>query len=74
MKPSKEAIKAMMDQVLRDLALVRSANPPDEAMAGVETFVALASRVFAKTNRSKIIDEMRTVEIQARMDGKKVYE
>ena len=36
MKPSKEAINAMMDQVLRDLALVRSANPPEEAMAGVE--------------------------------------
>lgn len=74
MKPTAEAINAMKEQVLIDLQAVRESNPPEEAMASLETFVAIALRVFAKTNSSKLKDVMRIVEIQARMDGKEVYE
>lgn len=45
-----------------------------EAMASLETFVAVALRVLADTNPSKIKAAMMTVEIQARMSGKRVFE
>lgn len=42
----------------------------ESAWAEIETFVAVAVAVFAKTNPSKIKSEAMTVEIHARMDGK----
>lgn len=74
MRTTAEAINAMKEQVLADLQTVRTVSPPEEAMASLETFVAIALRVFTKTNASKIKEAMQIVEIQARMDGKVVYE
>lgn len=77
-KPTKEAIDAMTEQVMADLAVIRSIALSSctayerDAMASIETFVAIALRVMAKTNASKLRDVMRTVEIVARMDGKEV--
>ena len=42
----------------------------ESAWAQIETFVAVAVAVFAKTNPSKIRSEAMTIEIRARMDGK----
>ena len=38
-----------------------------DAMASVETFCAIAFRVFSKTNPSKLRSEMVNVELQARL-------
>lgn len=73
-KPSKEAISAMTETVMSDLAAIRSAVGDTEAMAGLETFVSISLRLMAATNPSKLCEIMRLVEIQARMDGKHVYE
>jgi hypothetical protein len=71
-----EVINAMKEQVLADLQAVRAATPPEaeEPLVSLETFVAIALRVFSKTNTSKIKEAMQLVEIQARMDGKEVFE
>jgi len=46
------------------------ASQADEsAWAEVETFIAIALKVFAKTNTSKLRDAARTVEIHARMNN-----
>lgn len=45
-----------------------------EKWAEVETFIAIALRVFARTNPSKIRDAAVIEEIKARMDGRGVYE
>jgi hypothetical protein len=46
------------------------ASQADEsAWAEVETFIAIALKVFAKTNPSKLRDAARTVEIHARMNN-----
>lgn len=76
MKPTKEAVAAMTESVLADLAKVRGGVGPGQelALAGVETFVSIAIRVFAKTNVSKLRDAMRTVEIAAHMNGAEVIE
>lgn len=42
----------------------------EAAWAEIETFVAVAVAVFARTNPSKIRSEAMSVEIRARMDGK----
>lgn len=77
-KPSKEAIADMTSTIMSDLSAVRavvwSVAGDTEEMAGVETFVAIALRLMAVTNRSKLRDVMQVVEIQARMDRKHVYE
>lgn len=73
-KPSKEAISSMTATVMSDLSAVRSVVGDTEEMAGLETFVAIALRLMAATNPSKLREIMRIVEIQARMDGKHVYE
>lgn len=50
-------------------------NPDIElAWAEVESFCAIALRVMAKTNPSKIRSEAMTVEIMARMDGRECLE
>ncbi len=46
----------------------------DAAMAHVESFCAIAVRVFAKTNPSKIRSEALTVEISARLAGRECLE
>lgn len=73
-KPTKEAIAAMTEAIMVDLATIKAHGPDEEAMAGVETFVEIALGVFAQTNPSKLREVMRRVEIQARLDGKVVYE
>lgn len=84
-RPTKAAIAAMAEQALADMATIRDAlttTAPngnmivreDLALTSMETFVAIALRVFAQTNTMKLIEVMRLVEIQARMDGKVVYE
>jgi hypothetical protein len=60
-----------------DLSIVKSALAGagvDDALAGVETFCIIALRVMAKTNPGKLRDIMRTVEIQARLDGIEIVE
>ena len=79
MSQTKTNIDAMKEQIVADIDAVRSglSNAPvecDEAMASIETFVAIALRVMSTVNPSKIKAAMIAVEIQARMDGKKVYE
>jgi hypothetical protein len=85
--PTAQAIASIKEVAVQDLATLRAfvdaalphldpqyAATLDEAMTSVETFAAVALRVFAKANHSKIKDAMMLVEIQARMDGKKVFE
>jgi hypothetical protein len=76
MKPTKEAIEAMKEEVLIDLSVVRHhlAGIAEQEMASLETFVAIALRVMSTVNASKVKDAMVAVEIQARMDGRHVYE
>lgn len=61
----------MRELVMRDLSTLRqhmpTDGPADSAMTGLETFVAVALRVLAKTNPSKVASEARTVEIAYRM-------
>src|SRR5688572_8438235 len=61
-------------KVLRDRLPFPDDSPEDEALAGIETFVAIALRVLRKTNPSKIRDEARTTEIQALCTGVPVIE
>ena len=55
--------------LLRDVLNPQDGTEVDTALCSVETFCAVALRVMAKTNPSKIRDCARTVEIKARMDG-----
>ncbi len=71
-RPTKQAIAEMTQAVMRDMAEVRERVGPTDAMAGVESFIAIALRVFSQTNPSKLREVMRLVEIQARMDGREV--
>lgn len=73
-KPTKAVIAAMTETVMSDLAAVRSVVGDTEEMAGLETFVAIALRLMAETNPSKLREIMRVVEILARMDGRTVYD
>lgn len=54
---------------LREALQPMEDSAEDTALCAVETFVAVALRVFSKTNPSKLRSESRNVEIQARMDG-----
>lgn len=69
-------VDEISEDLLRDLSEVRlhleryrELVPPeiDDAFAGVETFCAIALRVLAKTNPSKVRSEAVTVEISVRM-------
>ena len=73
-KPTKHAIAAMTQTVMTDLAAVRAVVGETEELVGLETFVAIALRLMAEVNPSKLREVMRIVEIQARMDWKHVYE
>lgn len=59
-------------RVLREALKPEDDTPEDVALCSVECFVAVALRVMKKTNPSKVRSCARTVEIQARMDGKPV--
>jgi len=79
MTRSKTDIGTIQGELLRSFAVIRSQvnllDPEVEsAMAEIETFCAIAVRVMAKTNPSKIRDVAMTLEIQARIHGKKVIE
>ena len=75
-RPTREAIAGMTHAIMQDLAVIRDEldGRADEARAGIETFVAIALRVFAQTNPSKLREVMRLEEIKARMDGREVIE
>ena len=73
-KPSKESIASMTSTVIADLETIKSRVGDTEEMAALETFVAISLRLMAATNPSKLREIMRIVEIQARMDGRHVYE
>lgn len=78
--PTRQVIADMTNAVLIDLDVIKqhlgphTFNKTEEAWAGIETFIAIGLRVFAQTNPSKLRDVMRTVEIQARMDNKQIFE
>ena len=59
---------------VREHVLLEAPEDVREALAGVETFCAIALRVFAKTNPSKLRSEAMTVEIAARLHGRPVSE
>ncbi len=59
-------------RILREALKPADDTDEDTALCEVECFVAVALRVMKKTNPSKVRDCARTVEIQARMDGKPV--
>lgn len=68
----REDISAALDVIRPQLNL---ADPATEAAwAQLETFTAVAIKVFARTNPSKIRSEAMTVEIHARMDGRECLE
>jgi len=81
MKPTKAANEAIKEALLVDLMTMRAhvlsleeSIHIEDAWAGIETFCAIALRVMAKTNASKLRSEMMTVEIAARMAGVDILE
>ena len=74
MSLTQDQINALTNGIMEDLSTLRTLAPveAENALVSIETFVAIALRVFAKTNPSKLRDVMRTVEIQARIDHKEV--
>ena len=80
MKPTKAANEAIKEALIVDLLTMRSHVLTlgdahiEDACAGIETFCAIALRVMAKTNASKLRSEMMTVEIAARMAGVDILE
>ena len=59
----------MTNQVMSDLQVVRTRDERTEhevgeALVSLESFVAIALRVFADTNPSKLREHMRIVEMQ----------
>jgi hypothetical protein len=71
MRPTKAAIDAIREAYMADVLTIRAhilaLNDPylEDAWAGIETFAAVALRVMAKTNPSKLRSEMVTVGISA---------
>lgn len=61
-------------EALRMHVLLHAPPEVQDALAGVETFCAIALRVFAKTNPSKLRSEAMTVEIAARLHGRPIQE
>ncbi len=56
-------------RVVRDALQPVDGAPEDTALCEVETFCAVAVRLMAKSNPSKVRDIARVVEIKARLDG-----
>ena len=67
-------IDDMKADLIAALAAVRDRLDPslEDEWAQIETFCAIALRVFAKTNPSKLRDAAMIEEIKARMDGREV--
>lgn len=67
-RPTKESIELMKAQVIQGVNVIRAhltRSPEiDEALGSVETFIAIALRVFAVTNPSKLKEHMQLVELQ----------
>ena len=66
----------MREDLVKALTAVRDRLDPDleSEWAQIETFCAIALRVFAKTNPSKLRDAAMAEEIKARMQGREVLE
>lgn len=67
-----DADLTMALQTIREALKPVDGTPEDNALCAVETFAAVALRVFRKTNPSKLRSEARTVEIGARLAGLQV--
>lgn len=63
------AILAQHLKIIREALKPVDDSAEDYALCAVETFCAIALRVLAKTNPSRIRSEAMTFEIKARMDG-----
>lgn len=77
-KPTKAMMLHAREDVIKAVNLVRPridlSNPEvEQAWAQLETFVAIALRVMAKTNVSKLQSETRTVEISAGLAGRTIF-
>lgn len=55
-------------------ALARQRHAEVEALVSLETFIAVSLRVMAASRPSVVASAMRTTEIQARIDGKHIFE
>lgn len=69
-------IAQIRDDVIASVTFFRSHCVPINAdrWADIETFIAVALRVMARTNPSRIRDAALTEEIKARLDGRGVIE
>lgn len=79
MSRARPDITEMQQDIIQAVKVIRQSvdltKPEnDDAMAQIETFCAIALRVFAKTNPSKLRDAAITEEIKARMEGREVIE
>jgi hypothetical protein len=73
---AKADVDQIRESIMKDLAVVkerldedgsRDITHIDDAWTGIETFVTIALRVFAKTNPSKIRSEALTAAVHARL-------
>lgn len=83
-KPSRETVEQIKLDLINDLGTIRNfldattsqgwnlTEDEDQAWAGIETFCAIALRIIAETNPSKVRDKALVVEIAARMAGRPV--
>lgn len=79
MARARSDVTDMTQDIVNALQLVRGqldlGQPQTEAAwAQIETFAAIALRVFAKTNPSKLRDAAMAEEIKARIQGREVLE
>lgn len=56
-------------KTLREKLYFPEGSEQELALCALETFAAIALRIMAKTNPSKVRSEAMSVEIQARLDG-----
>lgn len=75
MPRAKTNIQDIASDIVKELGVLRQALAPqmhgevEDAWATLETFIAVALRVMAKTNPSKIKSVAMTVEIQSLIEG-----
>lgn len=75
MPRAKTKIQDIASDIVKELGVLRQALAPqmhgevEDAWATLETFIAVALRVMAKTNPSKIKSVAMTVEIQSLIEG-----
>lgn len=78
-KPSRQAVIELRDDALASLNVIAQRLDPldregQRARVSLETFIAISIRLIGKTNISRVREEMRTVEISARMGGRPVID